>query len=98
MRLLLSSCTAYFYPRPPGGGRRAKTLPFSSDVAISIHALRVEGDLGSACRLKMRIIISIHALRVEGDDSKAPEFCIRIIISIHALRVEGDKWTCGRRC
>ena len=34
----------YFYPRPPGGGRRAKTLPFSRDVAISIHALRVEGD------------------------------------------------------
>ena len=22
LRLLLSSCTAYFYPRPPGGGRR----------------------------------------------------------------------------
>ena len=33
---------------------------------ISIHALRVEGDIACNCLLK-EITISIHALRVEGD-------------------------------
>ena len=35
----------YFYPRPPGGGRRisSECRPFGG--AISIHALRVEGDI-----------------------------------------------------
>ena len=33
---------------------------------ISIHALRVEGDLCEECHNKMHPI-SIHALRVEGD-------------------------------
>ena len=35
---------------------------------ISIHALRVEGDVSFADRLG-KIDISIHALRVEGDDA-----------------------------
>ena len=34
---------------------------------ISIHALRVEGDLDRAVGLPDRNAISIHALRVEGD-------------------------------
>ena len=57
--------------------------------AISIHALRVEGD----CQLlpsEFPCFISIHALRVEGDTriEKDPQLCSKI--SIHALRVEGD--------
>ena len=57
--------------------------------AISIHALRVEGDRCVRTHLASSIQISIHALRVEGD-------CKLILlhyytrISIHALRVEGD--------
>ena len=35
----------YFYPRPPGGGRPNKPLSCGSKSRISIHALRVEGDL-----------------------------------------------------
>ena len=57
-------------------------------VKISIHALRVEGDVRSH-RASISNRISIHALRVEGDIliSKISFPCI---ISIHALRVEGD--------
>ena len=35
---------------------------------ISIHALRVEGDVFEPLFLHCRACISIHALRVEGDD------------------------------
>ena len=34
-----------FYPRPPGGGRRPYELQIRVSFLISIHALRVEGDL-----------------------------------------------------
>ena len=41
--------------------------------AISIHALRVEGDhfVFRDCRV---ILISIHALRVEGDSKNGQSF------------------------
>ena len=35
----------HFYPRPPGGGRHWCLEAFSDNSWISIHALRVEGDL-----------------------------------------------------
>ena len=35
----------YFYPRPPGGGRRRVVIKAHDPISISIHALRVEGDL-----------------------------------------------------
>ena len=58
-------------------------------LSISIHALRVEGDVKSRCTLA-HVGISIHALRVEGDEVWAAA-CVKIhTISIHALRVEGD--------
>mgnify|MGYP007009392796 CR=1 FL=1 len=34
----------HFYPRPPRGGRHAATLTLKAQIAISIHALREEGD------------------------------------------------------
>ena len=34
-----------FYPRPPHGGRRVKLTKKQKDFCISIHALRMEGDL-----------------------------------------------------
>ena len=39
---------------------------------ISIHALRMEGDLGVLTAL-LRIVISIHALRMEGDQPRQHE-------------------------
>ena len=58
-------------------------------VFISIHALRVEGDIERVQRLLNHSDISIHALRVEGDIDP-PQQPFAIVISIHALRVEGD--------
>ena len=37
--------TWYFYPRPPGGGRLSLYRYHQKFLKISIHALRVEGDL-----------------------------------------------------
>ena len=37
---------------------------------ISIHALRVEGDIEHVTHEDGEPIISIHALRVEGDSSR----------------------------
>ena len=57
-------------------------------LAISIHALREEGDAGEFIDL-IHKKISIHALREEGDPRRYhPD--ARRFISIHALREEGD--------
>ena len=58
-----AACGAYFYPRPPRGGRRSA----GSGWPISIHALREEGDAYEPFHLREKIEISIHALREEGD-------------------------------
>ena len=55
-----------FYPRPPRGGRPNGLYQLSSDLWISIHALREEGDK-RAVRGGKKLLISIHALREEGD-------------------------------
>ena len=63
-------------------------LPPNCTGRISIHALRVEGDV-PLCSERSMPFISIHALRVEGDGDRLPPNCTGRI-SIHALRVEGD--------
>ena len=57
--------------------------------AISIHALREEGD---PLRFPASYLqsISIHALREEGDPYNGSMFTKSFEISIHALREEGD--------
>ena len=57
--------------------------------AISIHALREEGDPEPPCRVYPCCEISIHALREEGDP-RARVTSASSMISIHALREEGD--------
>ena len=61
----------HFYPRPPRGGRRVFLDEDQSDILISIHALREEGDVGHGIVVH-RSGISIHALREEGDLSIRP--------------------------
>ena len=63
---------------------------FSAAGVISIHALRVEGDLLPRVRHLCERRISIHALRVEGDGARGNARGGESI-SIHALRVEGDR-------
>ena len=56
--------------------------------AISIHALREEGDIRHDHTYQQGLI-SIHALREEGD-IKPTASTSSCWISIHALREEGD--------
>ena len=79
---------AHFNPLPPHGGRLSETYAMMQAEIISIHSLRMEGDIIN----RLDIIgkgISIHSLRMEGDKS---ENCHhhRPEISIHSLRMEGD--------
>ena len=57
----------YFYPRPPRGGRPVAVIRPGFLVAISIHALREEGDAAAQPDQSGEKDISIHALREEGD-------------------------------
>ena len=80
---------AYFYPRPPRGGRRfveffiGKLAEFLSTPSAR-RATKAQ-DLKRAIEL-----ISIHALREEGDRRKLSVRWPCTAISIHALREEGD--------
>ena len=47
-----TTAMAYFYPRPPRGGRRI-VLPRVVVQTISIHALREEGDVPPEKRLQL---------------------------------------------
>ena len=58
---------------------------------ISIHSLRMEGDLKAAIKGNAAEIISIHSLRMEGDGFFVARNICRESISIHSLRMEGDK-------
>ena len=80
---------ADFYPRPPRGGRPRPQRLRGHQRAISIHALREEGD--KVCKVifyRLVPFLSTPSARratklaaiVAGDGS----------ISIHALREEGD--------
>ena len=79
----------HFYPRPPRGGRRKRRSCTNTHCAISIHALREEGDLVADVVVRALSDISIHALREEGDMG-VPTKVVLNPISIHALREEGD--------
>ena len=39
----------------------------SAKLLISIHSLRVEGDISACSYQLVYVFISIHSLRVEGD-------------------------------
>ena len=71
--------------------RRATVLVDGNRVvkAISIHALREEGDAFGFHMDDVFQGISIHALREEGDYPISPQRT-EFVISIHALREEGD--------
>ena len=84
-------CLFNFYPRPPGGGRHCCREYGIYVSGISIHALRVEGDILLSF-ISHSNSISIHALRVEGDCEDYAGNFWQAMISIHALRVEGDRF------
>ena len=61
-----------------------------NNTQISIHTLRVEGDVSSLGTPSCVPYISIHTLRVEGDWGVTCDGSQRCLISIHTLRMEGD--------
>ena len=78
-----------FYPRPPRGGRRLAKIIGHALNAISIHALREEGDglLYDYYTLADLFLSTPSARRATGHRL----ICIMLAhISIHALREEGD--------
>ena len=79
----------HFYPRPPRGGRRPGRCKRPRRSAISIHALREEGD----CRMvePTGIIPYFYPRPPRGGRRVAhARTCGDVLISIHALREEGD--------
>ena len=62
----------------------------AAQSAISIHALREEGDHKQIAAEMETEYISIHAFRGEGDEIVRHRMASFCQISIHALREEGD--------
>ena len=87
--LQLRSFATYFYPRPPRGGRRCRQSCCQSTPAISIHALREEGDLyDKVSGMGLQFLSTPSARRATGMVAASFD---RNSISIHALREEGDE-------
>ena len=81
---------AYFYPRPPRGGRPDERKQCSERKEISIHALREEGDAASPEVIeRFSQFLSTPSVRraTPVNGFAMQEF---YEISIHALREEGD--------
>ena len=88
--LLLRRCSCpYFNPLPPHGGRQCVPARSNQREQISIHSLRMEGDI-LYHKCERLSIISIHSLRMEGDLPHDHNLTISSEISIHSLRMEGD--------
>ena len=85
----LRQCINYFNPLPPHGGRLQQATLTTHGKTISIHSLRMEGDLGKIEFTIQMQYISIHSLRMEGD-LHFDVAIFWIFISIHSLRMEGD--------
>ena len=82
----------HFYPRPPRGGRPRPHEQTARATAISIHALREEGDLAAVA--EKQIFGHFYPRPPRGGRLFA---CAHVRdysnISIHALREEGDAQT-----
>ena len=79
----------HFNPLPPHGGRRYACAGVSAGLYISIHSLRMEGDVSFASQIstwKYFNPLPPHGGRPGYGVSES----IRYNISIHSLRMEGD--------
>ena len=78
-----------FQSTPSAWRETLQPLVRSTLERISIHSLRMEGDLSLFSKHFTNIHISIHSLRMEGDAGVVVTL-IGFCISIHSLRMEGD--------
>ena len=80
---------AYFYPRPPRGGRPKGRTRRKFCSPISIHALREEGDVLILNNFNnVELFLSTPSARRATHRTRQAVW--KDIISIHALREEGD--------
>ena len=78
-----------FYPRPPRGGRQFRRAAGVGCIAISIHALREEGD--QSVRVRWGHLGDFYPRPPRGGRPAAEAPAVTVsMISIHALREEGD--------
>ena len=79
----------YFYPRPPRGGRPRRPARPACKSAISIHALREEGDAYRGDG--MMLASNFYPRPPRGGRPAGGGYLLHVHgISIHALREEGD--------
>ncbi len=90
--------SSFAFQSTPSAWRETPTKrPNQRRCSISIHSLRMEGDLFSHITGHDCMNISIHSLRMEGDDFHV-EICeAEDQISIHSLRMEGDQHQMARK-
>ena len=88
----------YFNPLPPHGGRQFLVqLPVYPQY-ISIHSLRMEGDLLTQKYFRNVSRISIHSLRMEGDSKTAQESVFHFAYPCTILQKRMQKTTfCTRK-
>ena len=89
MAMLSCFSAVDFYPRPPRGGRQAQLRTMAQNLAISIHALREEGDADD----QERVIVFLNFYPRPPRGGRPPTSYrpdMAGVISIHALREEGD--------
>ena len=79
-----------FYPRPPRGGRRSCLMISGVAKAISIHALREEGDTTHEEGTSDETHFYPRPPR-GGRHNSFTQNALQADISIHALREEGDR-------
>ena len=90
MAMLSCFSAVDFYPRPPRGGRQAQLRTMAQNLAISIHALREEGDADD----QERVIVFLNFYPRPPRGGRPPTSYrpdMAGVISIHALREEGDE-------
>ena len=88
-RLDSSRHIADFYPRPPRGGRLHPRCSPGGWSAISIHALREEGD-SAPLPQNICVVVFLSTPSARRATRRVRSFWDACSISIHALREEGD--------
>ncbi len=94
----LSLCKLYivritFQSTPSAWRETTEYHPIPPNMNISIHSLRMEGDVRFDMLSAYFHRISIHSLRMEGDRLSFVTNPFSLTISIHSLRMEGDSKT-----
>ena len=87
--ILLRFVCMYFNPLPPHGGRHAVLFAMPPQIFISIHSLRMEGDIRSNVEYQYQHVFQ-STPSAWRETLHAVSLIYAHVISIHSLRMEGD--------